>query len=335
MIDSIVATTDEGRKMDELPVADTIADGDDPVASLPTVRDRIVILGRRAAGKTVYLSTLYEKHWKSLDGLSMRALSGNVHAECIRVVEGLRQGRWPPATLAARHWDLELTHEGRRRLLVALDYAGELFRRAFVEDDTESHETAELVKHIDSAAAVIILADPSVASGSDVEAKIDDDYGVVQAIHRIRNWPGGDEVPVVLVLTKADEYGPMIKAQGGLERFVSERFPALARLLIRTPIFQVSAVQTVRDDNGPPRPLPNSIPRGIEKPLLYCLNTFREKERRIEEAMAEDERLRGIRARRLAIEAEERKSTRLVIAIVISMIVLAGCITAIYLALRA
>jgi hypothetical protein len=147
----------------ELPLAETVFDEDEPRA--PKVRDRIVMLGRRASGKTVYLSVLYERYWKSLDGLTMKAVSGQVHSDCVRIVEGLRTGQWPAATLETQHCDLEIDYKGQRHLLVALDYAGELFRRAFVEDITDTAETRELVRHIDAAAAVIILIDAALING--------------------------------------------------------------------------------------------------------------------------------------------------------------------------
>ncbi|MCH7702867.1 MAG: hypothetical protein IID37_14380 [Planctomycetes bacterium] len=173
----------------KLPLAETVFDDDQ--GSTPPRRDRIVILGRRASGKTVYLSVLYEKFWKSLDSLTLKAVSGNTHSDLVRVVEGLREGRWPAATLETQYCDLEVKYKGRKHLMVTLDYAGELFRRAFVEDITDTPETAALVEHIDAAAAVILLIDPASLVGDNSDARIDDDFGMTQAVTRIRNWPGG------------------------------------------------------------------------------------------------------------------------------------------------
>jgi len=43
------------------------------------IRDRIVILGRQGAGKTVYLSLLYDLLWRSKGDLNMKALHGEHH----------------------------------------------------------------------------------------------------------------------------------------------------------------------------------------------------------------------------------------------------------------
>lgn len=309
-----------------LPLAETIFDESETRA--PRVRDRIVMLGRRTSGKTVYLSVLYEQFWKSLDGLTMKAVSGQVHSDCVRVVEGLRAGQWPAATLETQHCDLEIEYKGQRHLLVALDYAGELFRRAFVEDITDTAETIELVKHIDSAAAVMILIDASVVVGKDVDAAIDDDFGMTQAVMRIRNWPGGKDIPIVLVFTKADENRDVIRNEGGLEGFVKRRLPALARTVKRAAMFQVSAVQVNIHSDGKRTPVPNSTPWQIEKPLRFCLdkiNMQRELERQREFAL---EQRRSQEAYELEVERASKRQNKTAAIVVVSMVVVAACVIA-------
>lgn len=309
-----------------LPLAQTVFDDDELHA--PRVRDRIVMLGRRASGKTIYLSVLYERYWKSLDGLTMKAVSGQVHTDCVRIVEGLRSGRWPPATLETQHCDLEIEYKGQRHLLVALDYAGELFRRAFVEDQTDTPETRELIKHIDSAAAVMILIDAAVMTGTDVDAAIDDDFGMTQAVMRIRNWPGGKQVPIVLVFTKADENRGIVRREGGLEKFVKRRLPALARTVKRAAMFQVSAVQVETGPNGGRIPRRNSEPWQIEMPLRFCLdqiNMQRELER---QRVFADEQQRAREAQVYAERRAARRVNRFVVGLVVTLIIAAICVVA-------
>ena len=55
-----------------------------------TPRDRIVILGRRKAGKTVFLARLYEQLWNAHpSGLTMRTLEGTGHVALMEVNERL------------------------------------------------------------------------------------------------------------------------------------------------------------------------------------------------------------------------------------------------------
>src|SRR5262245_50463536 len=99
-------------------------------------RDAILILGRRRSGKTIYLATLYAMLWKSVRGLTMKALSGPAHEMLMSIVDQLKRGVWPEATLGTRQVEFELNDHGRKRLLLAFDYSGEDFRQAFVEEDT-------------------------------------------------------------------------------------------------------------------------------------------------------------------------------------------------------
>jgi hypothetical protein len=309
-----------------LPLAETVFVDD--AAPLPSERDRIVVLGRRASGKTVYLSVLYEKYWKSVDGLTMKAVSGSVHSDLVRVVGGLRAGQWPPATLETQHCDLEIEYKGRKHLLVALDYAGELFRKAFVEDVTETPETAELVRHIDSAAAVMLLIDPAIVAGGNLDAAVDDDFGMTQAVARIRNWPGGRDIPFVMVFTKGDVNHDMIHREGGLQSFVLKYLPALARTLQRVQMFEVAAVQAEVQRDGSTKPVVKSAAWQVEKPLLHCLEQIDLRlELENQEARQRQHRQVADRKRRQA-EKTARHAKWLFVSIVASMIIITACIIA-------
>jgi len=281
------------------------AEGDTPPiqgssdAAGPTGRrDRIVILGRRRAGKTIYISTLYARLWKSLDGLTMSSLSGVAHRDAMRVVSLLENGQWPDATLGNTEMAYELEYRGQKRLMVTLEYSGEVFRRAFVEDEHEDAEARQLLNHLDNAAGVLLLIDPSVVyeyhQNSDVpkgesdspagvvvderyhaiDAAVDDDYGMVQAVKRVKNWPDGKNVPVAIILTKMDQNHDLVKKEGGGVSFVKNHWPALARTLKRVPIFTVSAVQTEKNSDGKLAPSPSSEPIHLEKPLKFCLKVM-------------------------------------------------------------
>ena len=281
------------------------AEGDTPpiqgfsAAAGPTGRrDRIVILGRRRAGKTIYISTLYARLWKSLDGLTMSSLSGVAHRDAMRAVALLEKGAWPEATDANSEMAYELNYRGQKRLMVTLEYSGEVFRRAFVEDDHEDAQVKQLLNHLDNAAGVLLLIDPSVVyeghRNSDtpklepdssggvivdgrylaIDAAVDDDYGMVQAVKRVRNWPDGKNVPVAIVLTKMDQNHDLVKKEGGGVSFVKNHWPALARTLKRVPIFTVSAVQTEKNSDGKLAPSPSSEPIHLEKPLKFCLKVM-------------------------------------------------------------
>jgi hypothetical protein len=266
---------------------------DDPDAATedgPPERDRIVVLGRRQSGKTIFLASIYAKLWKSMDGMTAKALSGESHKTLMTAHQQLMEGQWPPSTLGTSQIDLEIEYHGKKRLLVALDFAGELFSKAFVDEQTDWPGVKDLINHIDRAAAVMLLVDPSVVAGRDASAAMDDDFGLVQAVQRIRNWPGGDKVPIVLVLTKADQHQGLIDRDGGPLEFVRKHFRALLRVLKEVPIMQISAVQVETDSAGKLRPRKDSAPINVHNPLRYCLREIEKAERREETEQARSQR---------------------------------------------
>jgi hypothetical protein len=297
-------------------------------------RDTILILGRRRAGKTVYLATLYNALWKSIGGLTMKALAGPTHKLLTGVADQLQHGHWPEATLGTRQLEFELDDHGHKRVVVAFDYSGEDFRRAFVDEETESPEVKKLLSYLHRAAAVILLIDPAVAAGGKHEEVVDDDFGMVQAVQRIRSIHGGRDVPVVLALTKADRNREIIQSAGTKREFILRHYPALVRTLGKLTVFTISAVQELSDADGNPRPSPDSVPINIDKPLLRCLERMRQHDERKRQQVAD----RAARQARVEqVRQQERAQTayhRTVAYLVAGIIIIALCAYALIWILR-
>ncbi|MBU0617006.1 MAG: GTPase domain-containing protein [Planctomycetes bacterium] len=297
-------------------------------------RDTILILGRRRAGKTVYLATLYNALWKSLGGLTMKALAGPTHKMLTGVADQLQRGHWPEATLGTRQLEFELDDHGHKRVVVAFDYSGEDFRRAFVDEETESPEVKKLLSYLHRAAAVILLIDPAVAAGGKHDEVVDDDFGMVQAVQRVRKIHGGEDVPVVLALTKADRNREVIQSAGTKREFILRHYPALVRTLGKLTVYTISAVQEVRGSDGSTCPSPDSVPINIDKPLLRCLERMRRRdERKRKEAAHKAAR----QAQLEHVRQEERAQTtyhRKVAYLVAGIIIIALCVYALIWILR-
>lgn len=294
-----------------------------PQPSLP--RDRIVVIGRRQSGKTIFLASIYARLWRSLHGMTAKAISGTVHKQLMDTYNTLQRGRWPAATLDTLQIEMEIDHAGRKRQMVTLDFAGEMFRKAFVEEQANFPGVRQLTEHIDRAAAVLLLIDPSVVAGDDRDAAMDDDFGIVQVSQRIRRQPDGADVPIVLVLTKADQNQGLIDRFGGTRGFVRHHFPALVRTLKELPLFQVSAVQTDRSPDGTYHPRPDSEPVNVEAPLQYCLDYI---DRFNNQVAAEAEELERAahEAREEREEAARDSRTNRTVAIVVGGILAVGLI---------
>jgi hypothetical protein len=292
-------------------------------ASSASRRDRIVVIGRRRAGKTIYLARLYEALWqgcKLIDGrmaapdehpagrrvveMSCRATSGASHTQFMTVIEELRAGRWPAATVGNSYAELIVSYGGRERLLTALDYPGEVFRKAFM-NDSDDPDAIELLAAIDRAAAAIFLIDPSVVAEGGAESH-EDTFGLTQAAARIRSGPGGANVPIAVVLTKVDVNRSFLREAGGVREFARKHFAQMFRSLEQTSVFASAAVRVADNALGKPMPRIDRPAENVVEPLRYCFEMMQSSD--ASERERETRRLR-VEATAMAerIEADEGK----------------------------
>lgn len=290
------------------------------------MRDRIVIIGRRRAGKTIYLARLYEALWQGctlIDGrvpsaeepnmtgkksrMSCRATTGAAHTQFMRVVDELKAGRWPAATVGNSYAELIVEYNGREHLLTALDYPGEVFRKAFMGDSDEP-DALELLAAVDRAAAAIFLIDPAVVAAGGNESH-EDTFGLTQAAARIRQGAGGEEVPIAVVFTKCDSNRALLKEAGGVREFAKKHFGQLFKSLERTSVFASAAVRVSQNALGKVVPRADRLGENIVEPLRFCFELMHEstgrqvvREAAVRKAEAERQQIR-------AVENERRTST--------------------------
>lgn len=288
-------------------------------------RDRIVVLGRRRAGKTIFLARLYETLWQGcvlVDGclpardekragvrtqMSCRATSGASHTQFMRIADELRAGRWPAATIGNSYAELRVDYGGREYLLTALDYPGEVFRKAFMGDSTDP-DALELIDAIDRAAAAILLIDPSVVAAGGEESH-EDTFGLTQAAVRIRSGAGGSEVPIAIVFTKCDMNRAFLREAGGVREFAVKHFGQLFRSVESTSVFACAAVRSTQNSLGKPVPRVDRVPDNVVEPLRYCFDSMASASDRVR--VAEVQRVHREMARQTAEAevAEQRRAT--------------------------
>jgi len=273
-----------------------------PAVAVPVsaVRERVLILGRRQSGKTVFLTRLYEALWEGAEivggrylpgqpkqsgqpvrKLRAKATQGPLHRELRQMAVDLGQGRWPAATFGTKEIEIQLSFDGRRFVMGAMDYPGEVFTKAFVQDSQDPDAKA-LRAAVDQAAAIMLLVDPDVLAkrGMDLE---DDLYGLVAAITRVRNDPTGVKVPIAVVLTKSDQHLSLIKHAGGPRPFCKKYLPQLFNELGKTMVFASSAISTVKGIGGKRVPRSTRPPIDVVEPLVYCLDRMiREQDKQAE-----------------------------------------------------
>ncbi|MCH2162617.1 MAG: hypothetical protein MK085_12195 [Phycisphaerales bacterium] len=232
-------------------------------------RDRIVILGRRRSGKTIFMAMLYEL-LRNNDDPHMRALDGRTHEDLLKIVDSLKNQQWPAATGGNTESKFEITFKGQIFTLVLLDYPGEVFRRAFIED-IKAPDTNALREHVDKASGVICLIDPGNLLDGTVEERSDDEFGMTQALYRVRRSAGGGGVPIAIVLTKWDLHMKRVKRMG-TTKFFRKFLNNLSRIDPPTERFPCSAVRSIQDAGDRDVPDTSREPQGVVEPLIWVLN---------------------------------------------------------------
>lgn len=321
--------------------------------SSPPLRDRIVILGRRRAGKTIFLARLYEALWqgcKVIDGrmlaagessggrkvvvMSCRTTSGPAHVQFMKIAEELRKGKWPAATSGNTYSEIVVSNGGREHVVTALDYPGEVFRKAFMLE-SDDPDAVELRMTVDRAAAAILLIDPSVAAGGGDEAQ-EDVFGLTHAALRIRKSIGGDLVPIAIVFTKCDVNAAFLKEAGGVRKFASKHFGQLFREIERTSVFACAAVRVEQNSLGKQVPRAEKPPENIVEPLRYCLDFIERGTDVRRTQVARDQRTEAMRTAQVAETAERKKSAVVwvVFAVAVTMLLVASAAVAFWISMR-
>jgi hypothetical protein len=297
------------------------------VPPVSETREKVLILGRRQSGKTVFLTRLYEALWQEAEivggrylpgqpaqpgvpirKLRAKATQGPLHRELRQMAVDLEQGRWPAATFGTKEIEIHLTFDGRKFVMGAMDYPGEVFTKAFVQDSQDPD--AKALRHaVDRAAAIMLLVDPDVLAkrGMDLE---DDLFGLVGAIQRVRNDPSGAKVPIAVVLTKSDRHVALIKHAGGARAFCKQHLPQLFNELGKTMVFASSAITTVKGIGGKRVPRSTSPPIDVVEPLVYCLDRMvKEQDRAADRTERERREVAMLEVARQEAEAERRSSS--------------------------
>ena len=238
----------------------------------PKIRDRIVVLGRTRSGKTVFIARLYHLLFRAKGDLRMEACSGVTHTAIVKFWQELADCKWPAATTATDSHTFDLKFRSSSFTMVVSDYPGEVFRKAFMEDTTGADERA-LIDSIDRAQAIIFLVDPLVMIGTNLLEGSEQGFGLAQAIKRLRTTPGGEDVPIALVVTKYDLVREEVKAAGGVKGFLCHHYPTLVDTARGrgTMAYTCIAVRSRPGALGKERPDWDAPARYVEDPLRACL----------------------------------------------------------------
>jgi len=291
-----------GQGWDDINTSDLFSVG----SSISNQRDRIVVIGRVHSGKTVFFSRLYVDCWNAKSGLRMACTSGQEHRMFMEQYDVMEKGGWPAATVGSNYFTIDLTRNDVTIPMVVLDYSGETFRKAFTQD-VDNKETRELIEHVDRACSVLIILDPGVAMHGGTLDKVDDDYGIANAINYVRQSPNGSEIPIAIVMTKCDVHANKImdiidrenikeKGQERLRKFLKKYFNSWfyglgSKKTYR--IFPIAAVRTRTDQRGEQIPDLSKPAHKLMEPIIWCFDIVqkaREREQTVQFKQEQDVR---------------------------------------------
>jgi hypothetical protein len=280
-----------GQGWDDTNTSDSFSVG----SSISNQRNKIVVIGRIESGKTVFLTRLYVDCWNAKSGLRMACTSGQDHLRYMEQYDVMEKGKWPAATVGSTYFTIDLTRNDVTIPMVVLDYSGETFKKAFTEE-VDDEQTRELKEHVDRACSVLITVDPGFAMHGGTLDKVDDDYGIANAINYVRQSPNGSEIPIAIVMTKCDVHAKKImdiidkdkikdKGQERYRKFLKKYFNSwfYGLGLERTyRIFPIAAVRTRTDARGSQIPDLSKPAHKLMDPIIWCFDIV-QKEREHEQ----------------------------------------------------
>ena len=239
---------------------------------------KVAIVGVEGSGKTVMLAGLGDLYsHPDANGFFLGPKNFQTASYVAEKITRMRKGEWPMATagdvLQGLDWTLRQRQgEGQRPRDVCevscLDFAGEVYRCAFVRQDATPYELLDevqslkdYVRNADDLIVLINLRDIIVRGEHD--SRVQEAMWITNAILSYALDAPNDRRPprAAIVLSQADSYADTIRACGGPKGVLAKYLPHVANNYDWLDIMAVSAVdRTVLDDNGNIVPAPDFQP---------------------------------------------------------------------------
>jgi len=159
---------------------------------------KIVMLGHSSAGKTTYVSLMYDIMRAGIEGFTLRTEELHDHRALMSTARAIRSGRYPEPSHQRACYDLVLQHNGDDVFpFTWRDYRGGALR----EKSVDSPQARELYADLKEADAILLFADAQrlATRPSAAEARM-------LVTHVMRALGARDDalVPIVVVFTKCD-----------------------------------------------------------------------------------------------------------------------------------
>jgi hypothetical protein len=159
----------------------------------------IVMLGHTAAGKTTYVSLMYDAMRTGIEGFSLRAGDPGDHDTLVAAAKRIRKGHYPPPTSQRAVFDFVLQHDGRDVLPFRWrDYRG----GALTQRSVDSPDVKQLHQDLTQAQGIVVFVDSQrllAGAGAVKEMR-----RITVHVQRALDARDGLVTPLVIAFTKCD-----------------------------------------------------------------------------------------------------------------------------------
>ncbi len=248
---------------------------------------KVAIVGVEGSGKTVMLAGLGELYSHPDEKGYFLAPKNSVTAFYVEdVIARMRKGEWPSATaedvMRGLDWTIKKKKgEGVKPEVVGelscLDFAGEVYRAAFIKSDAKkevdsdlSKQVKELKDYIRRADAILVLINlRDVIANGCRDRRVQEAMWITNAILNDVLGDGAEAgLRAAIVLSQADSYADMIRKYGGEKKVLCQYLPHVYNNYSWLDVFSVSSVdRTVLDKDGNQVPAKDFTMTGL-KPIM-------------------------------------------------------------------
>ena len=248
---------------------------------------KVAIVGVEGSGKTVMLAGLGEFYsYPDEKGYFLAPKNFGTASYVMDVVARMRKGEWPSATaedvMRGLDWTIKRNRgEGQKPKVVGelscLDFAGEVYRAAFIKSDAKKEVDSDLSKQIKELRTYIWMADAilvlinlrDVIANGFRDRRVQEAMWITNAI--LNDVLGNDATSgprAAIVLSQADSYADTIRACGGEKEVLRHYLPHVYNNYSWLDVFSVSSVdRTVPDNDGNQVPAKDFTMTGL-KPIM-------------------------------------------------------------------
>jgi signal recognition particle receptor subunit beta len=210
---------------------------------------KIVMLGHSNAGKTTYVSLMYETMSAGVEGFTVLAESAEDHRRLLAAAKAVRAGRYPDPSDQRHDYRLRL-HHGDSPLI---SFTWRDYRGGALLDTSASPQAKEFRADLAAADGIVIFVDaPELASNTRARRKVRS--LVFNLMTAIEDRP--QTTPIVLAMTKCDLF-----SQEPVWEVLLEPFVPLLQAVADTRHIHATLVDLACG------PQPINIPY----PVLFCL----------------------------------------------------------------